>query len=188
MGGILGGLVGGAAGGALSYFTAKALQEDAQQYATNFYERRYQRQMEDMRKAGLNPILSYRTGAPGQGGAQGIASAGGIAQSISGGVQAGAKATEAVSAKGVRAEQEKLLREQTITERTQQIKNNMQSSEASAKGHLASAQAENTRTELAKKRLQQRFYGDPKKGRAAVWAQEVGTSAKSIWSPFMRAK
>jgi len=63
IGGALG--LGGAAG---SHFSAKALQEDAQKFTTTFYKNRYQRQMEDMRAAGLNPILSYQTGVPGTAG------------------------------------------------------------------------------------------------------------------------
>lgn len=68
-------VLGSAASAALSYGSAKKLQEDAQQFATSFYEQRYQRMMADMRKAGLNPILAYKTGAPGGPGA-GLASAG----------------------------------------------------------------------------------------------------------------
>lgn len=39
--------------------------------------------------------------------------------------------------------------------------------------------------QLPKHRLRGRFYRDPSKGRAAVWAQEAGYSAKSLWSPFV---
>lgn len=71
MGGALGGIVGGVfglAGQALANRASRESQEVAMRHARTMYQKRYQWQMEDMRKAGLNPILSYQTGAPGGGG------------------------------------------------------------------------------------------------------------------------
>lgn len=40
-------------------------QHDAQDFSREMYSTRYQMQVEDMKKAGLNPMLSYMTAAPG---------------------------------------------------------------------------------------------------------------------------
>lgn len=60
------------AGGAIGAFGAnsarkaqKAEAERNREFQRSFYQHRYQWQMEDMRRAGLNPILSYKMGAPG---------------------------------------------------------------------------------------------------------------------------
>ncbi|AXH74214.1 MAG: hypothetical protein [Microviridae sp.] len=54
------GSIGGAlAGSALSGAIGRSNQEDAQDFNREMYGSRYQMQMEDMRKAGLNPMLSY---------------------------------------------------------------------------------------------------------------------------------
>jgi len=45
----------------------QARAKDQYMYQKQLYENRYQWQMEDMRRAGLNPILSYKTGAGGAG-------------------------------------------------------------------------------------------------------------------------
>lgn len=50
---------------------AKAESERMREFSRSMYEHRYQWQMEDMRKAGLNPILAYKTGAPGGPGSAG---------------------------------------------------------------------------------------------------------------------
>lgn len=47
------------AGSALSAVAGRSNQEDAQDFNQQMYGSRYQMQMEDMRKAGLNPMLSY---------------------------------------------------------------------------------------------------------------------------------
>lgn len=46
-------------GSAVSAGAARSNQEDAQDFNREMYGSRYQMQMEDMRKAGLNPMLSY---------------------------------------------------------------------------------------------------------------------------------
>jgi len=113
IGSALGGVFGGAAGGIGQYASAKALQEDAQQFQTSFYKQRYQRQMEDMRAAGLNPILAYKTGVPGTASAS-IASAG------SQDYVRGAKAPSEIKEKRARAGQATsatgYIRQQTLTE------------------------------------------------------------------------
>lgn len=54
------------------------------------YRNRYQWQMEDMRKAGLNPILSYKQGAPG------LPGVGGYSSDYAGAIQKGVQNTVAM--------------------------------------------------------------------------------------------
>lgn len=89
IGGVFGGPAGAAAGASLDAARADAKfarQSQYRQYELGMrgYGQRYQLQMEDMRRAGLNPILSYKLGAPGTPGVGGISSnfAGATAQGI----------------------------------------------------------------------------------------------------------
>lgn len=59
----------GIGGSALSASAARRAAKRAYQRQVRFYKNRYQWQMEDMKSAGLNPILAYQTGAPGSPGA-----------------------------------------------------------------------------------------------------------------------
>jgi len=188
MAGALGAIAGAGISSGLSYLNSKLLQEDAQRFATSFDKQRYQRQMEDMRTAGLNPILSYRTGAPGAGGA-GIAGQGTAAAA---GISAAAQTSQAASAKGVRGNQENVLKaqetlfkQQTVTSAAEALKAGRQGGKFLEESREAQLRGDAIMEGLPKKRLQSRFYRHPDKGKAAVWAQEVGHSAKSIWSPFM---
>ncbi len=99
-------------GAAAQYASAKSLQEDAQKFQTEFYKQRYQRQMEDMRKAGLNPILSYKTGVPG-GTTAGIASTSGIASAIGEGIDRPVKMAQEWSAKKLKDKQAQAADAQT---------------------------------------------------------------------------
>lgn len=49
-------------GGAMSYQQSKKLQKRAQRFAQKMYQHRYQWAREDMRAAGLNPILMHSAG------------------------------------------------------------------------------------------------------------------------------
>lgn len=59
----------GAGASAFGGFSANAASkqsaEDAMDFQKHMYKHRYQYQMQDMRKAGLNPILAYRQAPPG---------------------------------------------------------------------------------------------------------------------------
>lgn len=137
------GLLGGLLGGLASFGSAKALQEDSQQFQTSFYKQRYQRQLEDMRKAGLNPILSYQTGVPGTAGG-GIASAGGLSTALTAGQQADAAQSQATSAKGLRGKQGDL------TDSMAALNN--------ASARLQGAQADLKGTELQRAQLIERIF------------------------------
>lgn len=67
----LGGLIGGATS---DYFNSKA-QERQYQYNKDLYQHRYQWQVEDMRKAGLNPVLAGLNGSVGSAGSVGMVGA-----------------------------------------------------------------------------------------------------------------
>ena len=54
----------GLAGSLLQQSSARSQASAAQQFSERAYRNRYQWQMEDMRRAGLNPILAYKQGAP----------------------------------------------------------------------------------------------------------------------------
>lgn len=172
MGGLGGAAFGGGIGQALgtvaTFFTAKLLQEDAQQFQTSFYKQRYQRQMEDMRLAGLNPILAYKTGVPGTAGG-GIASGGGAA-----GNQGPAFAAAAARLKEVEDE-EKVRRTKTSlneklgeTAEAQARAADAAARNSDASANLNSANAQLKATELPKAHLLERFF------------QEIGTGAGEV--------
>ena len=81
------GAAGGLAGGLIDRGTAKAGQSAQASFNERMYRNRYQWQMEDMRAAGLNPILSYKQGAPSGPGIGGVSS--NIAGAVAGGVSSG---------------------------------------------------------------------------------------------------
>ena len=59
------GAASGIAGGMFQQSSAKAAAAKQMQFQKDSYQHRYQWQMDDMRKAGLNPILAYSQGPPG---------------------------------------------------------------------------------------------------------------------------
>ena len=67
----LGGLIGGSTS---DYFNSKA-QERQYQYNKDLYQHRYQWQVDDMRKAGLNPVLAGLNGSVGSAGSVGMVGA-----------------------------------------------------------------------------------------------------------------
>lgn len=108
----------GSAGTAISNWK---LQQDAQKHQIRMYKRRYQWTMDDMREAGLNPILAYSQG-PGSAGSTPMASVPDFGASLSRGLEAGANVAKKSSEKS-KVDQEKenvilgreLLREQIQT-------------------------------------------------------------------------
>ncbi len=177
-----GGGASSALGSVATFFTSKLLQEDAQQFQTSFYKQRYQRQMEDMRKAGLNPILSYRTGVPGTASA-GIAGAGGIAGAFPAGISAGAAASQATSAKKLRATQEGLIGAQIMTENEKQGLIRNQAIHSAAQARETDVRWKLGQTQLPKAIHQSNFY-DSAVGKAAVNTQEAAGTARSVRSVF----
>lgn len=95
------GVAASAIGGAISFgasaYTAEKqskLGKDNQRFQKMMEETRYQRTMDDMRKAGLNPMLAYQQGG-GSGASGGIASQVDAGAAVSGGMSSGAKVAEA---------------------------------------------------------------------------------------------
>ncbi len=168
----LGDLASGAASSALNFAFSKALQEDAQQFQTSFYKQRYQRQMADMRKAGLNPILSYRTGVPGMagGGIAGITGGAGLAQSA----EAGARVTRIGTEK-------KLIAQQTQTSAAQARQAGTQSDLNLWSARQAKLAGDQQMYQNVQNRLRADFYTG-KAGKPAVYIQEGAGTAGS----FMR--
>lgn len=86
-------LAGAAMGAAASLWDTERAEESQQRqmaHQEHMYRHRYQWQMEDMEKAGLNPILSYKQGAPTAG------TVGGFTSDVSGGLQRGVSSALAV--------------------------------------------------------------------------------------------
>lgn len=108
-------LIGGAIGAIGSLFDRKTGEESQERqaaYNERMYRHRYQWQMEDMEKAGLNPILSYKQGAPTAG------SVGGFTSDYSSGLQRGV--STALAAKRLSAEIEN-IRADTAMKNEQKI-------------------------------------------------------------------
>lgn len=89
---IIGGLLGGAASGAFGMASAK----QQQSATTQQYKHRYQWTMDDLKAAGLNPMLAMNQGAVSGGGAMAMAPTPDIGSSVSQGV---ARGTEALLAR-----------------------------------------------------------------------------------------
>ena len=80
----------GIVGSLIDAETSRSSAADQRAFNEYQYRRRYQWQMEDMREAGLNPILSYKMGAPSGPGVGGYQSnfAGALASSVNSGIAA----------------------------------------------------------------------------------------------------
>lgn len=108
-------LVGGALSGAISGAGAWLSGDSSARAAKRMYKHRYQWQMQDMRKAGLNPMLSVSQGAPnvpqpdfpnvGEAAVEGFAK-GQSARLMASQVEAAKAATETTRAQGSKAVQE----------------------------------------------------------------------------------
>lgn len=111
MGGFLGGIF-GLAGSAAQAAMSWKMQQDAQEHQKDMYKQRYQWTMEDMRSAGLNPMLAYAQGVGGGAGGAGIGGTPNFGQNLTGGMESGAKTSR------VKDEKE-LIRQQRSTSAAQ---------------------------------------------------------------------
>lgn len=107
IGGAAAGTVLGAVGTAVTAHLSNRAAEKAQEHQKKMYRSRYQWTMEDMRLAGLNPMLAYRQGVGGPGSAP-MAQVPDFGQAAVGGMQAGAKTAKVTP-------ETELLRQQTTT-------------------------------------------------------------------------
>lgn len=105
------GAVTGLGGGIASAAMAARESKKARAFQKHMYQNRYQYQMSDMRKAGLNPILAYRQSPPGAPSGS-TAKVPDLGQAMVRGMEAGGKASK------VSGEKE-LIRQQTATSASQ---------------------------------------------------------------------
>lgn len=143
MGALLGGSL-GLAGGLASAAASFALQEDAQKFAKGMYKHRYRYTMDDMRKAGLNPILAYSQGVGG-GVSAPMGNAPDMATAMSSGAESGAR-------RGKISTEKDLIRQQTSTSAAQ-------AADATAGAALKTAQARLTTAQAKKAEVMSPFYG-----------------------------
>lgn len=124
------GLIGGALSSGLSFLAAK----QARDFVEKMTRHRYQYQMEDMRLAGLNPILSYSQAPPG-GPGSGMAQIADMAGSMAKGAAAGESSARTTKV----ADERKLITQQTVT--------------SAAQADAANASASNSRADALLKGL-----------------------------------
>lgn len=152
----MGGLVSGLLGGAISGAFALKVARDQRDFIKKQRETAYQTTMEDMRKAGLNPILAYRQG-PTTGGQATQAQT----PDFAGGMAAG---SQAASAKGLRKVQQGVATSQT---------DKFNAEAALARNNAMGVNFENVgKAELAK------FY-QTEVGKTALHGKAIG----GIWGP-----
>lgn len=123
----------GTAIGALGSLFDKKTGEDSQssQAAINerMYRHRYQWQMEDMRKGGLNPILSYKQGAPT------VGSVGGYTSDMASGVPKGI--STALAAKRLAAEVDNIRSDTALKNEQRTVATTQhQMNDVIARGHV----------------------------------------------------
>lgn len=171
------GLIGGALSSGLSFLAAKQQRD----FIEKMYKNRYTYQMEDMRQAGLNPILSYSQAPPGgpQGGMAQIAD---MARSM----QSGAQAGESSARTGKVSVESALIRQQTKT------------SAMLEKAHFASAEQSHSASQLNYQNALLRGKEQPKAsltadlfktpvGKAIVYGSEGGSALGAAAGGFGRA-
>lgn len=180
----------GTAGTAVSNWK---LQQDAQKHQIKMYRQRYQWTMEDMRTAGLNPLLAYSQG-PGSAGSTPLASVPDFGAALSKGLEAGAGAAKKVSERSKVKEEEAnvvlerdLIREQVQTTAAQGLRDSSQAALNTEQTRLTSAKA------TAAERMQPVYdvVGDvTSKGTEAArdlynkYAPEVTNSAEQLKKRF----
>ena len=111
--GAIAGALAGAAGAFLDARNQRNAAADQRQFNEYAYRNRYQWQMEDMREAGLNPILSYKQGAPG------VPGVGGYSSNVAGGIAGGV--SSAVAAQRVNAEVDNIRADTKLKEEQQTV-------------------------------------------------------------------
>lgn len=142
---------------AANVYGARA-QNEANQDAANaqmahqiaFYQNRYQWQMEDMRKAGLNPILSYKQSAPGGG-------AGASYQAVNVG-EAGSRGAASAVQMHQAIQNANLLKEQQNTQKMQQVVAAEQANQIRVNTEVAKENVWSARAEAARNRSLEEFW------------------------------
>lgn len=182
MGAAAAGAIGGLFGGLMSAVMSAAEAKKQRDFIERMENTRYQRTMNDMRMAGLNPLLAYKQGA-------GSTSPGGIAQvpdlgrAFSGGMTAGASAKDVSTRSSLAEEQKKLLRDQQGTARAQATMYGSQGRKAHAEAMIVE---QHLPAEIERRKVDQTPEGRTmiRVGRAAeLGAAPIGSAVGAI-SPW----
>lgn len=164
-GAALGGGIASAVQGSIANFLSIKEAKKQRQFIEKMYKHRYQYQMEDMREAGLNPILSYSQAPPGgpQGGIARIE-----APDIAGSARAGAQASLAGKDKALR-----LAQIQSEEQRRKTLYADAERAHSAAQVNYQEAALKAKQQRRAQHQMN--FFGTPA-GKAAVYGSEVGTA------------
>lgn len=163
LGGAIGGIIGAATGVSGAQVANKEAKDSVSRqmdFQVGAYKHRYQWQMEDMKAAGLNPILSYKVGAgPGLSGASYTPQNefAGVGPNLNAGVTSTASMKQATSASQLRALQGAQTQAQTALTRTQSSVAKSQAWLNSARSHqvMTAANLDQARTAQTKAATQQ---------------------------------
>ena len=136
----------------------------------------YQRAMKDMRKAGLNPILAYKTGGAGSGSGAGIPAVNTLAGAAN---EAGTAVSSALAAKQTKAVYEK-TKQDTQTSHAQRMLLLNQSQVAQ---YQSSAARVATEADILQSLIRKKFLLS-KTGQAAVQAGMYGRAINPLVQPY----
>lgn len=176
----LDGLLGGALAIGATALSAAAARKEARKQR-DFVERMrataYQVTMEDMRAAGLNPILAYRQG-PTTAGGVGITATPGYGTAAAAGAQAAAGMTGAAASKSQAASAKELREQQQVTERQRGIALLYQARNQEAQTNLTNAQTVLTESRIPAAQATMKFDQSPT-GQTAIKVHRATGGATS---------
>lgn len=184
---ILAGLAGGVGGSLVGGIMGRSNAKQQQVASAHAYQHRYQWTMDDLRKAGLNPMLAMNQGSVGSAPSMAMANTPDVGGAISSGMQAGSAATQANTQKQLAVASAKNLEAQTLAAKSQADRNFSEANLADQNAFNTALAAERSVMENeALRKNPDAVYRSKYQGNVAREVENVFDLARNSATSFMR--